>query len=597
MDIMQFAEIAEVFDKVEATSARLEMTAILAEFFKTVPAKDIRTIIYLSSGKLHPDFDPRELGMADKLALRAIASVSGMSQKEIDELAVKTGDPGAVAESLVGKKKQMTLFSEPLSLENLIRGLSEIESASGKNSQDKKMKTLSRLLHDATPVEARYICRIVTGRMRVGAGAMTLIDALCSAYATKEDRTEVERAYNVTCDMGLVAETLATGGLEAVREIGVKVGDPIKVMLAERLRSLPEIMERMGGKCAFEYKYDGIRVQAHIRKDGSVKMYSRRLEDLSENFSDVGQSLKSQLIGTEAIVEGECVAFDPATGQLKPFQNVTHRRRKNDMSAAIEEVPVRIFLFDLLYYDGQDYTLVPYPQRRAKLESIFERAEGVDRVGYSEQTVVESPEEAQEFFDRSVASRCEGIMAKSLSDDSIYKAGARGFLWIKYKKDYTENLVDTFDLAVVGAFYGMGKRAGVYGALLMAAYDPDSGKWCTTCKLGTGFDDAFLAALPPMLEPYLSKEKPASVSAEMVPDVWFIPGLVLEVTAADISISPIHTAAFGSVKEDAGLGLRFPRFTGRVRDDKDAEQCTTVDEIKEFYDLQEERDSDDGGEV
>ncbi len=593
---MQFAEIAEVFDKVEATSARLEMTAILAEFFRTVPPEDIRTIIYLSSGKLHPDFDPRELGMADKLALRAIASVSGMSQKEIDELAVKTGDPGAVAESLVGKKKQMTLFSEPLSLENLVRGLSEIESASGKNSQDKKMKTLSRLLHDASPVEARYICRIVTGRMRVGAGAMTLIDALCSAYATREDRAEVERAYNVTCDMGLVAETLATGGLEAVREIGVKVGDPIKVMLAERLRSLPEIMERMGGKCAFEYKYDGIRVQAHIRKDGSVKMYSRRLEDLSENFSDVGQSLKSQLIGSEAIVEGECVAFDPATGQLKPFQNVTHRRRKNDMSAAIEEVPVRIFLFDLLYYDGQDYTLVPYPERRAKLESIFERAEGVDRVGYSEQTVVETPEEAQEFFDRSVASRCEGIMAKSLSDDSIYKAGARGFLWIKYKKDYTENLVDTFDLAVVGAFYGMGKRAGVYGALLMAAYDPDSGKWCTTCKLGTGFDDAFLAALPPMLEPYISREKPASVSAEMVPDVWFIPGLVLEVTAADISISPIHTAAFGSVKEDAGLGLRFPRFTGRVRDDKDAEQCTTVDEIKEFYDLQEERDSDDGGE-
>ena len=586
---MQFDVIANVFDKVEATGGRLEMAAILAEFFRTVPPADLRTVIYLSSGRLHPEFDPRELGMADKLALRAISSVSGKSQAEVDDMAVKTGDPGAVAESLIGRKKQMTLFSEPLTLASVVKGLSEIESASGKDSQEKKMKTLARLLHEAGPVEARYICRIVTGRMRVGAGAMTLMDALAGAFATKEDKPEIERAYNVTCDMGLVAERLASDGLEGVRTIGVTVGNPIKVMLAERLRSLPDIMDRMGGRCAFEYKYDGIRVQAHIRKDGSVRMYSRRLEDLSENFSDVGESLKSQLIGDEAIVEGECVAYDPSSGQLMPFQNVTHRRRKNDMSAAIEKVPVKIFLFDLLYHDGTDYTLIPYPERRAKLESIFLEVEGFDRVGYSEQTVVENEEQAQEFFDRSVNARCEGIMAKSLADESIYKAGARGFLWIKYKKDYTAALVDTFDLTVVGAFYGMGKRAGVYGALLMAAYAPDNGKWCTTCKLGTGFDDAFLAALPGMLDPSISKEKPASVSAEMVPDVWFVPGLVLEVTAADISVSPIHTAAFGSVKEGAGLGLRFPRFTGRVRDDKTPEQCTTVDEVKEFYDLQEER--------
>jgi DNA ligase-1 len=184
-------------------------------------------------------------------------------------------------------------------------------------------------------------------------------------------------------------------------------------------------------------------------------------------------------------------------------------------------------------------------------------------------------------------------MAKSLEDVSIYRAGSRGFLWIKYKKDYTQALVDTFDLAVVGAFYGMGKRAGVYGALLMAAYDPDTGRFGTACQLGTGFDDAFLAELPNMLEKYRSEKKPSSLEAEMVPDVWFVPGVVLEVTAADISISPIHTIAFGSIKEDAGLGLRFPRFTGRVRDDKTPEQCTTSAEIVEFYQMQEERDSDE----
>lgn len=478
----------------------------------------------------------------------------------------------------------MTLFSEELTFDVVIRGLSEIESASGKNSQDKKMKTLARLLGAADPVEARYLCRIVTGRMRVGAGTLTVIDALSAAFATREDRPDIERAYNITCDLGMVGEVLASDGLDAVRRIGVTVGNPIKVMLAERLRSLPDIMERMGGNCAFEFKYDGIRVQAHIRKDTPTRMFSRRLEDLSENFGDIGHALQEALGGRDAIVEGECVAVDTATGALMPFQNVTHRRRKNGMSEAIEKFPVRIFLFDLLYLDGVDYTVLPYRDRRTRLEQVFgENA----KIGFSRRRIVSSEQEAQEFFDESVNSRCEGIMAKSLSDESVYKAGARGFLWIKYKKDYTSALVDTFDLAVVGAFYGMGKRAGAYGALLMAAFDPDSGTWCTTCKLGTGFDDAFLAGLPDMMAPYLSDTKPSSVSSGMEPDVWFIPGVVLEVSAADISISPIHTAALGRVKEDAGLGLRFPRFTGRIRDDKDAEQCTTTDEILEFYELQE----------
>ena len=591
---MQFSKLAEMFDRLESTSSRLEMTDILSAFFRTVEPAELRQVIYLSVGRLHPEFYPQELGMADKLVLKAIASVSGRTPKEVEDLWIKTGDPGEVAETLISKKKQMTLFSEPLTFQAVVEGLTLIETATGKDSQDKKMKHLARMMHDSGPLEARYLCRIVTGRMRVGAGAMTVMDALALAFATKEQRPDIERAFNITCDMGLVAETVAEGGIDAVRKIGVTVGDPVKVMLAERLRSLPDIMDRMSGRCAFEYKYDGMRVQAHIRKDGAVKLYSRRLEDLTSNFPDIADALKEQLIGQEAIIEGECVAFDPATGNLLPFQNVTHRRRKHDMEQTVEDVPVRIFMFDLLFHDGKDYTLVPYPERRAKLEASFAKHEGPgpDKVGFTTRAVIENEEQAQEFFDQAVAAKCEGIMAKSLEDISIYRAGSRGFLWIKYKKDYTQALVDTFDLAVVGAFYGMGKRAGMYGALLMAAYDPDTGKFGTTCKLGTGFDDAFLAQLPDMLSKYRSEKKPASLDAEMVPDVWFIPGVVLEVSAADISISPIHTIAYGAVKEDAGLGLRFPRFTGRVRDDKSPEQCTTAAEIVEFYQLQEERDSD-----
>ena len=595
--MMQFGDLAEVFDRLEKTSSRLEMTDILAEFFRNVKPEEIRKTIYLSVGRLHPDFVPLELGMADKLVLKAIASVSGRRSEEVEDLWTKTGDPGEVAEMLIAKKKQMTLFSEPLSFQNVIEGLTAIENASGKDSQDKKMKLLARMLHDSSPLEARYLCRIVTGRMRVGAGTMTAMDALASAFASKEDRPDIERAFNITCDMGLVAETLASGGLDAVKGIEVSVGNPVKVMLAERLRSLPEIMERLGGKCAFEYKYDGIRVQAHIKKGpgGFVKLFSRRLEDLTSNFPDIGEALLRQLKGREAIVEGECVAYDPDTGTLQPFQNVTHRRKKHGMEKAVEDIPVRIFLFDMLYYDGEDYTLKPYSFRRMRLESSFkdDDSERYDRIGYTSRAIIDSDEKAEEFFDGAIAARCAGIMAKSLSEDSVYRAGSRGFLWIKYKKDYTQALVDSFDLTVVGAFYGMGKRAGKYGALLMAAYDPDTGRFGTACKLGTGFDDAFLDAMPGLLEKYRCETKPASLDAEMVPDVWFIPGVVLEVTAADISLSPIHTIAYGTVKEDAGLGLRFPRFTGRVRDDKTPEQCTTASEIVEFYRMQEDRDNGD----
>ena len=595
--MMQFGDLAEVFDRLEKTSSRLEMTDILAEFFRNVKPEEIRKTIYLSVGRLHPDFVPLELGMADKLVLKAIASVSGRRSEEVEDLWTKTGDPGEVAEMLIAKKKQMTLFSEPLSFQNVIEGLTAIENASGKDSQDKKMKLLARMLHDSSPLEARYLCRIVTGRMRVGAGTMTAMDALASAFASKEDRPDIERAFSITCDMGLVAETLASGGLDAVKGIEVSVGNPVKVMLAERLRSLPEIMERLGGKCAFEYKYDGIRVQAHIKKGpgGFVKLFSRRLEDLTSNFPDIGEALLRQLKGREAIVEGECVAYDPDTGTLQPFQNVTHRRKKHGMEKAVEDIPVRIFLFDMLYCDGEDYTLKPYSFRRMRLESSFkdDDSERYDRIGYTSRAIIDSDEKAQEFFDGAIAARCEGIMAKSLSEDSVYRAGSRGFLWIKYKKDYTQALVDSFDLTVVGAFYGMGKRAGKNGALLMAAYDPDTGRFGTACKLGTGFDDAFLDAMPGLLEKYRCETKPASLDAEMVPDVWFIPGVVLEVTAADISLSPIHTIAYGTVKEDAGLGLRFPRFTGRVRDDKTPEQCTTASEIVEFYRMQEDRDNGD----
>ena len=538
--------------------------------------------MYLSQGKLHPDFVPGVLGMADRLVMKAIAKASGNPEDKVEKLTVETGDLGQVAETLISKKKQMALFSEELTVARVVKGLATIEGAEGKDSQDIKQKTLAGLLHDSNPVEARYLCRTVTGRMRVGAADMTILDALAEAFASKEDRPAIERAFNVTCDIGLVAETIANGGMDAVRAIGVKVGSPVKVMLAERLPSIAEVVEKMGGRCAMEYKYDGIRVQAHIGKD-SVRLYSRRLEDLTSNFPDIAESLRARCRHGEAIIEGECVAIDPETGFMLPFQNVTHRRKKHGMDEAVREVPVRIFMFDMLFADGEDWTSRPYLERREALESGFEIG---DNVQMTTMRIVESPEDGEDFFSNAIGARCEGIMAKSIAPDSVYRAGSRGFLWIKYKKDYQQALTDSFDLTVVGAFYGMGKRAGRYGALLMAAYDNETGTFPTVCKLGTGFDDAFLDYMPTLLDGTLSEIKPGSVDAEMVPDVWFEPSVVLEVVAAEITLSPIHTAAKDVLKEGAGLGIRFPRFTGRVRDDKTPEQCTTVTEIVEMYGMQ-----------
>ena len=584
---MDFADIAKMFDRLEATSARLEMTSILADFFKDVPAEELRNLVYIIQGKLHPDFYQIEFGMADRLILRAIAFTSGTPDSKVEEMCLKEGDTGTVAEMLIGKKKQMTLFSEPLTFARVIKGLSQIESAEGRDSQELKMKVLSNMLHDSGPIEARYLCRIVTGRMRVGASTMTILDALALTFATKESRPEIERAFNITCDIGLVAERLAKEGMAGIENIHVTVGNPIKVMLAERLPSIPEVVEKMGGECAIEYKYDGIRAQVHIGKD-SVKIFSRRLEDLTGNFPDIAQSLREHFKGEEAIIEGECVAVDAETGFMQSFQEVTHRRRKHGMDDAVKRYPVRIFMFDMLYVNGKDMTLVPYLQRREAIKEWFDIS---DNIQMSNMKVVHSVEEAEEFFDDAIGARCEGMMAKSISDESIYRAGSRGFLWIKYKKDYHANLTDSFDLVVVGAFYGMGKRAGRYGALLMASYDPETERYGTVCKLGTGFDDAFLDNMPNLLDKYKVASKPNSVDAKMIPDVWFDPAVVLEVVGAEISVSPIHTAAMDVVKEGAGIGIRFPRFTGRVRTDKSPEQSTSVMEITEMYEMQS-HDSD-----
>ena len=588
---LEYSVLADVYEKIEATTGRIAMTEYLVALFKKTPPEVVDKVVYLTQGKLYPDYVGIELGIAEKLAMRALALALGTGVGEIEREYKRAGDIGLVAEKLMSTRKPTTILdffggeisTKKLTVSTVYEKLDRIARATGEGSQDLKISLLASLLKDASPKEAKYILRTVTGRLRLGIADMTILDALAIAYTgSKAAREVIEKAYNIHPDLGYIAKILATEGLEGVKKIRIQVGIPIQPMLAERLSSPAEILEKLGGKCIAEYKYDGERVQAHKAGDGVV-LFSRRLENITHHYPDVVEMVRAHVRAEEAILEGEIVAVNPETGEMLPFQELMHRRRKYEVEKAMEMYPVNVFLFDLLYVDGESMLERPYPERRKRLEEVVEQAEYFK---LSHAKYVEDPRELEKFFEQAISEGCEGIMCKSVLSDSVYQMGARGWLWIKYKRDYRYEMTDTVDLVVVGAFYGRGKRAGTYGALLMAAYNPDEDVFETVCKVGSGFTDEDLAKLPELLEPYEIPHRHPRVRSKMEADVWFVPAVVLEIIGAEITLSPLHTCALGKVKEEAGLAIRFPRFTGRYRFDKKPEQATTVSELIEMYRVQ-----------
>jgi DNA ligase-1 len=576
--IMDYKEIADFYERIEGTSKRLEMAEHLSELLGKADEHSIDKLVYLTQAKLGPDFEGLELGLAERLVIKGLSFTTGIGEKELEESWREKGDLGLVGHDAIQSKKQTSLFSNPLTLDRVYDNLKSVATASGSRSQDTKIKLLADLLHDASPIEAKYIIRTVIGKMRLGIADMTIIDSLAQAFASKEDRSVIERAYNVCSDLGRVAKILRAEGLGGMEKIKLEVNVPLRAMLAERLTTVEEIFEKMGEECAFEFKYDGLRIQAHIEK-GEVRLFSRNLEEITEQFPEVIDALSKSFSGNEGILEGECVPVNPETGEFLPFQEVSHRRgRKHELKSATLEYPVNLMLFDCLYFEGKDLTTDDFTARRKKLESAVQSS---DLVKLSEIMVTGEKEEADEFFEKAIERGCEGLMAKSLGSE--YKAGSRGFQWIKYKREYKSEMVDTADLVVVGAFAGRGRRKGKYGALLMASYDPQSNTFRTVCKLGSGFDDATLDELPKRLEPFKLKEMDARVNSKLKADYWFSPSTVLEVRGAELTLSPTHTCALDEIKKDAGLAIRFPRFTGRFRDDKNPEDATTEEELVAMY--------------
>jgi len=577
---LKYAVIADAYEKIEATTKRLEMTDLLVDLLKNTPKEIIDKVVYLTQGKIYPDFVKLEIGVAEKLAIKALARASGRKEGEIEDDLKKSGDLGETAQKFIAGKRQVTFFQQPLTVQKVYETLDKMAKTSGSGAVDLKTSLLAGLLADATPKEAKYIMRTVTGNLRLGIADMTVLDALAIAYGGgKEARELIERAYNISSDLGRVAKVVAEKGLNGIKKFQVSIGEPIRPMLAERLSTPEEILEKLGGKCIAEYKYDGERVQAH-KKGEEVVLFSRRLEDISDQYPDAIELLKKHVIAKDAILEAECVAIEPDTGEMRPFQELMHRRRKYGIKEAMKEYPVSLFMFDALYVDGDDLTLAPYMLRRQALEKVTKES---DRVKIAKYIITDNAKELEKFFEEAIENGCEGLVCKSIAEDSVYKAGARGWLWIKYKRDYKSEMTDTVDLVVVGAFHGRGKRAGTYGALLLAAYNPESDTFETVTKCGTGFTDEDLEKLPKMMQKHIIQHKHPRVNSMIEADVWFEPVVAIEILGAEITLSPIHTCAMDAIRKGSGLAIRFPRFTGNYRLDKAAEDATTVEEIVEMY--------------
>ncbi len=573
---MKFKELSEYFEKLESTTKRLKMFEILSELFKKVDPKEIDKVVYFCQERLLPPFYGIEIGMAEKMVIKGISRATSVPVKKVENLYKEKGDLGLVAESI--KPAIVKLVKpKPLDVTEVYDTFMKIAKTSGEGSVDKKIDLFAGLISRASPIEARYIARFAVGRLRLGIGDPTMLDSL--SKAVKGDRSLrpiLERAYNICSDLGLVAKTLMQKGIKAVEKFKIIPGNPIRMALAERLASAQEIIKKIG-KCAIEAKYDGFRAQVH-KHGNKVEVFSRRLERLTHMVPEIVEAAK-KLKYKDIIFEGEMLAYNEETGEFYPFQVTITRKRKYEVKKMSEELPLKLFVFDLLYLNGKEYIDEPYIKRRKMIEKIFGKNKELIP---SEMEITDDPNEVERFFEDVVSRGLEGIVAKRLN--APYSAGVRNFNWIKLKRSYKGKLADTIDAVIVGYFKGRGHRAkfGI-GAILIAVYDKERDVFETIAKVGSGFSEEEWVKLRKMLDKIRVKHKPARVNSILVPDVWVEPRYVVTVKADEITRSPSHTCRWNG---ETGLALRFPRAVNFLRLDKGPEDVNTSKEIEEMFKMQ-----------
>ena len=575
---MEFSIISEMFEMMEKTTKRIELTNILVELLKKTPKQIIPNVVYLLQGIIRPNFEGVELGIAEKLAIRAISKSAGLPIKKIEDDYREGGDLGLTASNILKIKTQTTFTAEKITVERVYETLFKIAKLEGKGSQDLKMKYISSLLNDATPLEAKFVLKILLGTLRLGIAENTVMDALAIAFTgKKENRLQIENAYNVSSDLGKVSLIVATDGIDEIKKFKISLFSPIRPMLADRVQSEKDVIKKMPEQFVAEYKLDGERVQIHKQSD-KIVLFSRRLENITQYYPDIVERIGKTLNVNEGVFEAEIVPINENTGEFLPFQELMHRRRKHKLDEAVLQYPITVNFFDVLYYDKKDCLNLEYAERRKILEQIVHEDNFSKLVPM---LFVKNENEIEDFLENSINAGCEGLMLKAPS--APYRAGMRGSNWLKLKREYRNELGDSLDLIVIGAYFGRGRRTGLYGTLLLATYNPEKDNLPSICKVGTGFTDESLDQLYQILSNKVTLKKNPRIVSEMEADIWFEPELVLEIVASEITLSPIHKTGLDLIRKSSGFALRFPKFTGKIRYEKAVEDASTGEEVFALY--------------
>lgn len=576
---MHFFDVASCFDEIERTSGRLAITHLLADLLRKATPSEASIICNLSLGQLNPPYIGTQFNIAGKSMIGIIANHVGITDEQAKSDVKKYGDLGSVLDAYAW------IPSDNLNVKQVYKMLHDIEGMGGTGSQDEKARALTDLFEQLDPLSAKYVVRIIIGKLRLGFSDMTLVDALSWMEAgDKSLRPIIEGAYNVCADIGLIAHDLKRDGIEAIEKMKVHVGIPIRPAAAERLPTAKAIIEKIGD-CSAQPKLDGFRLQIHLdktHKKPRIHFYSRNLQDMSAMFPDIAQSLV-ELEVESIIFEGEAIVYDSNTGNFLPFQETVKRKRKHGIEKAQAELPLRVFAFDLLALNGKDMLGLTHEERRKKLLSVFKTCND-DRIQVIEEKEITTAKQLEEYFTANIAAGLEGLVVKR--PDSIYRPGKRNFSWIKLKRQEEGHLEDTIDCVVLGYYNGKGKRASFgIGAFLVGVYNSKKDRFETVAKIGTGLKDEGWKNLKHRCDEIVAINRPKNVVChkDLYPDVWVTPELVVLIRADEITLSPVHAA--GKTDTQLGYALRFPRFMG-YRDDKSADDATTAYEMKRLYEDQ-----------
>ena len=589
---MQFSKLATYFEKLEETSSRLTLIDILGDLFKGAKVSEIAQIVYLLQGRVAPFYEPVEIGMSEKLVAQSMARAYGVEREQVLKDYGRVGDLGLVAERLtshpggrrpIGSKHRKdsiaSLQNDRLSVQVVFKTLTEIAKTSGEGTVEKKIASLSGLLEKMDGVSAKHLVRIPLGVSRLGIGDPTILDAFAKLkLGDKSKRPLLEGAYNRVSDLGLIGETLWKGGLEGVERLDVTVGRPIRSELAERLPTAEKVMEKLGQVNA-QRKLDGFRVQIHKDED-HIRLFSRNLEETTLMFPEIVEGAKKQIKAKSAILDAEAIGFNPTSDEFLPFQETTQRRRKYGIAEMAKKIPLKAFVFDILYKNGKSLIDQPLSKRLKELkETVGDGETLLAEVG----EMVEEEDKLQQMLDDAISKGLEGLVVKR--PDSKYEAGARNFNWVKLKRHSAGELKDTIDCVILGYIFGKGKRSAFgAGALLVGVYDNKKDEFVTVSKIGTGLTDEEWREIHKRADKIKVSKKPARVNSILTPSVWIAPEIVIEVLADEITRSPVHTA--GKEGDEPGYALRFPRLVKFREKDKQAEDATTVKELIEMYQQQ-----------